>query len=133
MKALISLVLLSLIGCTKTYYGEVVGEDVRRYRDHHDYLMELESEYIIVLENLMLAPEDAFLLNEKDRVEKRLLQAKEESALFWKQKETAISNWEKNLYETQTQQLFSDSLAGEAKKRLEKQLKKNGVNLNLME
>ncbi len=133
MKALVGSTLLLMVSCTSSYHGSVVGKEVRKYRDHHEYLLEKESEYIIVLENLMVYPEDPFLVAEKEALEVELLTAKEESKLFWDAKERAIANWKKNLYKIQTEQLFADSMTTQARDRLNTQLKKNGLYLKKME
>ncbi len=130
---IISVCLSFLFGCSVGYYGDKVGEEVKHYRELQGYYNQLESDYIVVLENLTLAPNDSFLITERNRIDAELLQVRTDLEQARSAKEHALRGLEKEVVQKQTESLFTDSVKTDTRKRLEKQLMKKGVNLKVME
>ena len=135
MKARLSGFIFAMIltGCSIGYYGDTVGEDVKRFRVLEEYYNELESDYILILENLTISPKDEMLLREKDLKANEMLKVRESLDIARQQKEMALQGLEDAVVRKQTEVLFEDSIKVDVKKRLEKQLKKHDVHINLMD
>jgi hypothetical protein len=135
MKARLSGFIFAMIltGCSIGYYGDTVGEDVKRFRVLEEYYNELESDYILILENLTISPKDEMLLREKDLKANEMLKVRESLDIARQQKEMALQGLEDAVVRKQTEVLFEDSVKVDVKKRLEKQLKKHDVHINLMD
>ena len=107
--------ILACAGCAFTEYGNRINQEQLAIAHLEDKRHGLETEYIIVLNNLETHPDDEHLLKERDEVHKKLIDLASDIAEKRKSLDQSFLEWDQKIVQERIE-----------KQMIDKEIKENG-------
>jgi hypothetical protein len=107
--------ILACAGCAFTEYGNRINQEQLAIAHLEDKRHGLETEYIIVLNNLEAHPDDEHLLKERDEVHKKLIDLASDIAEKRKSLDQSFLEWDQKIVQERIE-----------KQMIDKEIKENG-------
>lgn len=107
--------ILACAGCAFTEYGNRINQEQLAIAHLEDKRHGLETEYIIVLNNLEAHPDDEHLLKERDDVHKKLIDLASDIAEKRKSLDQSFLEWDQKIVQERIE-----------KQMIDKEIKENG-------
>lgn len=107
--------ILACSGCAFTEYGNRINQEQLAIARMEDKRHGLETEYIIVLNNLEAHPDDEHLLKERDEVHKKLIDLASDIAEKRKSLDQSFLEWDQKIVQERIE-----------KQMIDKEIKENG-------
>jgi len=107
--------ILACAGCAFTEYGNRINQEQLAIAHLEDKRHGLETEYIIVLNNLEAHPDDEHLLKERDEVHKKLIDLASDISEKRKSLDQSFLEWDQKIVQERIE-----------KQMIDKEIKENG-------
>ncbi len=100
--------LLFCAGCAFTEYGNRINQEQLAIARQEDKRHSLETQYIIILNNLETHPDDERLIKERDAVHKKLIDLDAEIAEKRKGLDQSLSEWDQKIVQERIEKQMID-------------------------